>query len=70
MRDIAKVDLPKSSFQELQCAGVCGCGARQGRVPSLLEPLPVGVEGSPAQMGVMTGAATPMSSVTLGFVPL
>lgn len=36
-----------------------------GRVPRLLEPLEVGVTGSPAQIGVMTGVATPMNSTTL-----
>jgi len=40
-------------------------GAAQGRVPRLLEPLAVGVAGRPAQMGVMTGAATPMISETV-----
>jgi hypothetical protein len=35
-----------------------------GRVPKLLVPFPVGVAGSPAQIGVITGAAAPINSVT------
>ena len=40
-------------------------GRRQGRVPRLLVPFAVGVAGSPAQMGVMTGVAAPMISEAL-----
>ena len=36
-----------------------------GRVPRLLVPLTVGTVGRPAEIGVMTGAAAPMSSVTV-----
>jgi hypothetical protein len=41
-----------------------------GRVPRLLVPSTVGVLGSPAAIGVITGTAAPMNSVTLLLVPL
>jgi len=39
-----------------------------GRVPRLLVPFAVGVAGRPAQMGVITGVATPINSVALSLI--
>ncbi len=40
-------------------------GILYGRVPRLLVPFAVGVDGSPATIGVITGAATPINSCTV-----
>ena len=61
---------------ELQFASLqhpCECSepisppAGHGLVPKLLVPFSVGVAGSPAAIGVITGTAAPITSVTLPF---